>query len=262
MFVIAPHPTVPGRVLGGATVAPVGSAVWEKDARGLVFASDDYGAHWELLGPTAPISEINQIAIDAINADLIYVATRGSGLWRSTDGGDTWAATHFTGTTNVSYVNAHPSHENKVYAASSTTDGGVNYVSENAGETWTRVDSQIEYGAPLLFTAAQPTVLYAACEFSEKLCRSQDDGETWEVVPGMTRPGALASGTDGKRIVVYVGSPGGVVTAVGLATRSIPQITESVPGRGNVLGGGVYRLTTRLPTGSVYLPLVRKEHAP
>jgi photosystem II stability/assembly factor-like uncharacterized protein len=262
MFAIAPHPAISGTIFGGATVAPPGSAVWENDARGLIFASDDYGENWTLLAPTTPISKINQIAIDAVNPDLVYVATRGSGLWKSPDGGDTWAATPFTNTTDIPYVITHPSQENKVYFASSTIDGPINYVSTDAGETWMRIDSQIEYRAPILFTPTQPPLLYAACEFGEKLCRSQDSGNTWEIVPGMAHPIALAAGTDRERVVIYVGSPGGVVTTAGLAHTSGVEILESIPGRGSVLGGGVYRMTTRLPNHWVYLPLVVRGYAP
>ena len=261
MYAIAPHPTVPDRILGGATVAPAGSGVSENDAQGLIFASDDHGQNWTLLSPTLPISEIHQIAVDAVNPDLIYVATLGSGLWKSTDGGDSWAATPVTGTAEVPYVVADPLQENKVYFGTSTIDGPINYVSEDAADTWTRIDSEIEYGEPLLFTPAQPPVLYAACHFSERLCRSLDGGDTWQFVPGVTRPGALAAGTDGERVLLYVGSPGGIVTTPGLASRS-EERAEPIPGRGSVLGGGVYRYTTLLPGHQIYLPLLLKSDTP
>jgi len=64
-------------------------------------------------------------------------------------------------------------------------------------------------------------------------------------------------------VVIYVGSPGGGVFApAGLANTSGAEITESTPGRGSVMGGRVYRLTMRLPTDWVCLPLVRRGCAP
>ena len=254
MYVITPHPAIPGRIFGGATVAPPNT----DDDHGLIFVSDDYGEHWTLLGPATPIGEIRQIAIDVFNPDLVYAATRGSGLWKSTDGGGSWAGTPFTSTADVPYVAVHPNQGNKVYFGSSTIDGPINYISEDAGETWMRVDSNIEYRAPVLFTPAQPPLLYAACEFSEKLCRSRDDGATWEVVPGMANPGALAAGTDGKRIVIYVGTPGGLVTSEGSASTAGAEIIDSTAVEYGILGGGVYRLTSILYSKFTYLPFINR----
>jgi photosystem II stability/assembly factor-like uncharacterized protein len=252
MYVITRHPAIPGRIYGGATVAPQNT----DNDQGLIYASDDYGENWTLLGPSTPISEVLQIAIDAVNPDLVYAATRGSGLWKSMDGGESWAATPFTRTAVVPYVTAHPTQENKIYFASSTIDGGVNYISEDAGETWVRVDSEIEYREPFLFTPTQPALLYAACEFSEKLCRSNDEGSTWEVVPGITYPGALAAGSDGERVVIYVGIP--VVSSEQSARMSTANGIKSTSADANMIGGGVYRLTMILHTDWVYLPLVAK----
>ena len=252
MYVIAPHPAIPGRIFGGATVAPQNT----DDDQGLLFASDDYGEHWTLLGPATSIGEIRQIAIDAVNPSLVYAATRGSGLWRSTDGGETWVGTPFTSTTDVPYVTVHPSQGNKVYFGSSTIDGPINYISEDAGETWVRNDSNIEYRQPVLFTPAQSPLMYAACEFGEKLCRSYDYGLTWEVVPGMAFPGALAAGTDGERIAIYVGTPGGVVTAEGSASTAGAEIKDNTTVEYGILGGGVYRLTNVLYSKVIYLPSI------
>jgi hypothetical protein len=70
-------------------------------------------------------------------------------------------------------------------------------------------------------------------------------------------PSALAAGNDDERVVVYVGTAGGVVTVEGQAAVA----SEIIPGRGNVLGGGVYRLTTRL-VPPLYLPLVFMDYTP
>ena len=254
MYVIAPHPMIPGRIFGGATVAPPNT----DDDHGLIYVSDDYGEHWSLLGPPTPIGEIRQIAVDAVNPDLVYAAIRGSGLWKSTDGGGSWVGTPFTSTADVPYVAAHPSQGNKVYFASQTIDGGINYISEDAGETWMQVDSNMDYYKPVLFTPAQPHQMYAACEYAEKLCRSHDYGATWEVVPGMTNPGALAAGTDGERVVIYVGTPGGVVTSEGLASTAGVENIDSTAVEYGILGGGVYRLTSILFSDFTFLPIINR----
>lgn len=259
LMTAVPHPLVPGRILASAgfcrDIAHCNSG---NEPNGF-YASDDYGESWSYLGPTTPISEVLNIAYDSRNPDLIYASTNGMGLWKSTDGGNTWAVTSFTNTNYINYVITHPNQENKVYLASSTIDDSVNYVSDDAGETWVRVESQIEYRAPILFTPAQPPLLYAACEFGEKLCRSNDSGNTWEIVPGMTFPIALAAGADGERVVLYVGTPGGMVSQAGAQTASTPN---AISGDVTILSGGVYRLTIPLPTNWVYLPLVLRGYAP
>ena len=257
LMTAVPHPLVPGRILVSAGFCRDTAHCNSGNEPNGFYASDDYGESWSYLGPTTPISEVLNIAYDSRNPDLIYASTNGMGLWKSTDGGNTWAVTSFTNTNDIDYVITHPNQESKAYLASS--DGPVNYVSDDAGETWVRVESQIEYRAPILFTPAQPPLLYAACEFGEKLCRSNDSGNTWEIVPGMTRPIALAAASDDERTIIYIGSPGGLVTSIG--TQSAISL-DTVPGRGSVLGSGVYRMTMPLPNPWVYLPLVMRGHTP
>ncbi len=257
LMTAVPHPLVPGRILVSAGFCRDTAHCNSGNEPNGFYASDDYGESWSYLGPTTPISEVLNIAYDSRNPDLIYASTNGMGLWKSTDGGNTWAVTSFTDTNDIDYVMTHPNQESKAYLASS--DGPANYVSDDAGETWVRVESQIEYRAPILFTPAQPPLLYAACEFGEKLCRSNDSGNTWEIVPGMTRPIALAAGTDGERVVLYVGTPGGMVSQAGEQIASTPN---ALSGDVTILGSGVYRLTTLMPTDGVYLPLVLRGHTP
>jgi hypothetical protein len=94
VLAIAPHPQIPGRILAG-------NAVWRypdsDDNRGMVFASDDYGQSWTFMGPTQPISWTVDIAYDAVDPNLVYMATAGSGHWKSTDGGRSQSGVHGNG---------------------------------------------------------------------------------------------------------------------------------------------------------------------
>jgi len=91
------------------------------------------------------------------------------------------------------------------------------------------------------FEAARP-------QLERALTLARDAGlRQWELIEDMPQATSLATATDGERVVVYVGTPGGVV-----------QIDQD-----DVLrGAGVYRWTSRLPTARLYLPLVCKECAP
>ena len=99
--------------------------------------------------------------------------------------------------------------------------------------------------------------MYTGCEAG--LCRSSDDGQTWEPVEGSPRPEILAGASDGERAAIYLGSPGGLVTSLGLQSA---LSVDAIPGRGSVLGSGVYRMTTRLQSHWVHLPSILRGYTP
>lgn len=51
---------------------------------------------WHVLGPvsysTSDLGRVTAIYVDPANIDIIVAGTRGSGIWRSTDGGDNWVS--------------------------------------------------------------------------------------------------------------------------------------------------------------------------
>jgi hypothetical protein len=58
--------------------------------------------------------------------------------------------------------------------------------------------------------------------------------------------------------MLYLGTRGGLVSDLGVAGRA----GETIPGRGSVMGGGVYRMTMLRLGYRVYLPLVVKGTSP
>jgi len=49
------------------------------------------GTTWQQIGgPTG--GQVNSLAIDPINSQIIYVGTYGGGVFKSTDGGGSWSA--------------------------------------------------------------------------------------------------------------------------------------------------------------------------
>jgi photosystem II stability/assembly factor-like uncharacterized protein len=263
-FAIAPSPHTPGRILVGASLAPPGYGF---DFTGVFYRSDDYGATWQSIEPTQPVSRITEIAYDAFDPDLVYAAGSASGLWRSRDGGNTWANVP-VGTMEppigIGSIAVHPDVTGTIYvrAGSLVTPNWPSelWVYEDAGETW-RLLNDAEVSVDLLVAPPLPEQpfysLYTGC--GDGLCRSLDEGKTWSTIEGISRPEILVGASDGNRSLIYLGIPGGLPTSVGGQTT---RALDAIPGRGSLLGGGVYRLTTLLSTDWVYLPLVLNSYAP
>jgi photosystem II stability/assembly factor-like uncharacterized protein len=277
LMTAVPHPLVPGRILVSAGFCRDTAHCNSGNEPNGFYASDDYGESWSYLGPTTPISEVLNIAYDSRDPNLVYAGTQGMGLWKSIDGGADWQAAPIPGVLPPVYVadiESHPHITGTVYVRIYSYAGGPNpqphlFVSDDAGITWQEIpDVDTVFGGGggvgLVFTPPMPDSapysLYTGCD--PGLCRSSDGGNTWEHVEGAPRPAAnsnnpaLAAGTDGQRVRLYIGTPGGMVSQAGAQTASTQNAISSDV---TIFGGGVYRLTTLLPTNRVYLTFVMRE---
>jgi photosystem II stability/assembly factor-like uncharacterized protein len=275
----APHPGVPGRILAGVGFCHDEAHCNSGNEPSGIYASDNYGQNWSYLGPTPAISEVLSLAFDTEDPNLIYAGTRGMGLWRSTNGGTTWAAVPIGGLTQTHIVSIapHPNIAGTVYVRLYNYANNPNpqpnlFVSADGGITWQELpDVDTVFGGiggrGLVFVPPAPGAasytLYSGCEVG--LCRSLEGGYTWEQVEGAPRPAsnnlyntALVANSDGQRDRLYIGTSGGIA----LATGQIASTDESLPGLGQLLGGGVYRYTTAPSENEVYLPLVVRGNTP
>lgn len=147
------HPKNPDLVY----VAAIGHAFGPNEQRG-VFRSKDGGKTWERILYRDPQAGAIDLTFDPTNANILYASLwrfirrpwgfesggPGSGLFKSTDGGDTW--TEITrnqglprGTVGKIGVAVSPANPERVWAIVEAEDGGV-FRSDNAGRTWTRVN--------------------------------------------------------------------------------------------------------------------------
>lgn len=109
----------------------------------------------------------------------ICVGTLGQGIWRSSDGGDTWARVR-QGLYSESAVRAlavHPRDSHVIYAG---TNSGL-YRSEDRGASWERLDSPMNTLPiwALAIDPVDPSILFAGTRPSA-LFRSKDGGVTWQ----------------------------------------------------------------------------------
>ncbi|MGB8194494.1 MAG: hypothetical protein WCF67_21360, partial [Chitinophagaceae bacterium] len=135
----------------------------------------------------------------------------GSGLWKSTDGGDTW--TNITakkglpkGIWGIVGVAVAPSNTDKVYALIENANGGM-FTSNDAGETWTLTsnDNNIRqrawYYTKVFVDPKNENLVYAP---NVGFMRSRDGGRTWQSVrtPHGDHHDLWIDPEDGNRMIV------------------------------------------------------------
>ena len=147
------HPKNPDLVY----VAALGHIFGPNDQRG-VFRSKDGGKTWERVFNRGNKAGAIDLILDPSNPNTIYAGFwevyrkplesggPGSGIFKSTDGGDTW--TELTrnqglprGMVGKVGITVSPANPERVWAIVEAEDGGV-FRSDNGGQTWTKVNEQ------------------------------------------------------------------------------------------------------------------------
>lgn len=143
--------------------------------------------HWEDLGPTywnatsgwnPGVGRITGLAIEEGNENHMIVGANTGGVWRTTDGAQTWThLTDFFSHLSVYSVAIHPLNPNTYFFGS---NNGAFFKSTDAGATWTRLgnagNSMINR---ILIHPTNPDLIFATSENSG-IFRSEDGGATWE----------------------------------------------------------------------------------
>ena len=219
-----------GPARGGRSTAAAGS-----DARPLeyyfgatgggLWKSTDAGQTWR------PVTDdqVNSASVGAVQVceadpDVVYIGMgetqlrgniqQGDGVYKSTDGGETWRHMGLAATQNISRIRIHPNDCNTVWVAAlgvhsaPNPDRGI-FKSTNGGETWQKVLYRDENtgGVDLTLDPSNPAIMYAALwEAFRKswgmssggpgggLFKSTDFGETWTEItrnPGLPQAGLI-----------------------------------------------------------------------
>ena len=147
---------VSGRCTDIAVVSPRGKSytIYAATASGGVWKTVNEGTTWEPVFESAASTAIGDIAIAPTNPDILWVGTgeanifrssqAGCGLYKSTDGGKTWAHMGLSDTYTIARIIVHPQNPDVVYVAASGhewTDNAARGVFKTAdgGKTWEKI---------------------------------------------------------------------------------------------------------------------------
>ncbi|NND44210.1 MAG: glycosyl hydrolase [Xanthomonadales bacterium] len=171
-----------------------------------VYKSLDGGKTWKNMG-LADSEHIGTILVDPRDSNVIYVAAQGPlwsaggdrGLFKSTDGGETWnkilGGGEYTGVNEVHFDPRNPdvliaaTHQ-RLRTVAALMNGGPEsglHKSTDGGETWRELTNGIpeedKGKIGIAYSPANPDVVYATIELAQRkggLWRSLDGGESWE----------------------------------------------------------------------------------
>lgn len=219
-----------GPAIGGGRVTSVAGSAHDPNlyylgaAGGGVWKSTDGGAAWTPVFDKESVGAIGAVAIDPTNDETIWVGTGesnprndvsyGNGVYKSPDGGKTWANVGLQTTKHISRILIDPSDPQHVIVGAlgdvfaDSSDRGA-YVTFDGGKTWTKTldDGPASGISDLAMSPKSPNVIYAGVwEFQRRpwtfrsggehdgLYRSIDGGRTWKRLSG----GGLPEGITGR----------------------------------------------------------------
>ncbi len=233
-------------------------------AGGGVWKTDDAGQTWHSLGDHLPASSIGALAISPSDPKVIYVGSgqvaarydvaAGNGVYKSTDGGNTWNSVGLTATRHIGAILVDPNNPDDVLVGALGHYFGPNHErgvfrTDDGGKTWKQT-LFVDVNTGAVDLAADPNdsqVVYAAtwqvrnypwlsyfqpnAGPGSGLYKSHNGGRTWTRIAGN-------------------GWPTGTLGRIGLATADggrVYAVVDAAPNSGNVPHaeakdeGGLYR---------------------
>ena len=168
---------------------------------------------WQELGPGNVGGRTRALLVDPNNPNVMYAAAVAGGIWKSTNGGTTWAPLDdFLANIAVSSMAFDPTNSSIIYAGTGegffNADGlrgaGV-FKSIDAGATWTRLVSTANnadffFVNDIVVSNVNPQHVYAATRSG--VMRSLDGGSSWTLVLNVPTVAGSTTGVRGATDLV------------------------------------------------------------
>jgi len=214
------HPTNPEIVWAGV----MGHLFGPNTERG-IFKSVDGGKNWKKVLYVNEQTGCSDLVIEPGNPSVLYAGTwrvirtphslesggEGSGLWKSTDAGETWTNISSSkglpkGTWGIVGVAIAPSNTDKIYTILENAKGGL-YMSADGGQTWTlqssdnNIRQRAWYYTKVFVDPKNENLVYCP---NVNFMKSRDGGKTFQTLrtPHGDHHDLWLDPEDGKRMIV------------------------------------------------------------
>ncbi|MCL6566691.1 MAG: hypothetical protein K6U09_09755 [Acidobacteriia bacterium] len=263
---------------------------------GGVMKTSDGGTSWEAIFEKQPVAAIGDIAVAPSDSRIVWVGTGeandrnssswGNGVYRSTDGGETWQHVGLKNSKTIARILVHPADPNTVWVAAMGDLWNWNeergcYKTTDGGKTWRKVlaaappyDTRVGCG-DLALDPSNPNILYAALYARRRtpwsflygplatdgkdlggIFKSTDGGETWQKLAG-----GLPAETGRIGLAVYAGNPQIVYAIVQSDAGGMSGIDEVYSRAGGVFrsedGGASWQRMSALNPRPFYFSQIR-----
>ncbi|HEX8842946.1 MAG TPA: sialidase [Sphingomicrobium sp.] len=223
-------------------------------ASGGVWKSEDGGTTFKPVFEKQPVQSIGAVALDPTNKDVMWVGTGeawtrnsvsvGNGVYKSTDGGETWTNMGLPGTERIDRIIVHPKNGDIVYVCapgplwSDSAERGL-YKTTDGGRTWSLILKGANLSTGCSSVAMDPAnpehLLAGTWDFRRKpyeyrsggngpdqpsgsrFAESRDGGKTWTYLTSENRKGLPAypwgrleiayAPSNPKRVYAFIENP-------------------------------------------------------
>ena len=260
-----------GRAVAVSGIPGDGTTFFFGSVDGGIWKTTNAGTTWKPIFDGQPVGSIGALAVSPSNPKVIYVGTgetdirsdlaSGNGVYKSSDGGETWKHLGLDATRQIAKIVIDPTNPDIVYvgalghAYGPNPDRGV-YKSIDGGANWKQVLFKgPELGvADLAIASNNPKILFASLWNAHRppwstyapvigpgsgVYKSQDAGETWQPCIGHGLPegkwgrSGVALSSDGTKVYALVEAtkPGLYVSSDGGANWSLASSDDRLTSR-------------------------------
>jgi photosystem II stability/assembly factor-like uncharacterized protein len=221
------------------------AGVFTRGVEGAVYRSTDSGTTWESKSQGIQDDDVRALAVSSSSAGTVYAGTFGGGVYKTIDGGVTWASLPQVGNLKVLDIALVPEDRDLVYVS---TDGEGVFRSRDGGRSWNAISVGLVFRSvpDIALVPGTPLTLYVAAR-GGGVYRSTDEGESWtSVSDGLAGVDVVALAVDSAEPkMIYAGSSAGgvyrtedagakwVAVTEGFVTREVRDlvIAQTVPPR-------------------------------